>query len=74
MTQGVFVTLDDLEQWFKDNPPPKEVRLNRYSVITDTDKFIKSHISVLRAHSGNKGYMPYYERLIQLKKVCEDEH
>lgn len=65
------MTLDQLEQWFKDNPTPKQVKLNRYSVITDTDKFIKSHLNVLKLHSGNRAYMAYYERLVELKKVSE---
>jgi len=65
------MTLDHIEQWFKDNPPPKKIKVSRFEMITDTDKFIKNHIRTLRANPGNRTFIPYYERLIQLKKVCE---
>lgn len=68
------MTLDDLEQWFKDNPPPRQVRLSRFEMIADSEKFIKNHILTLRNNTGNKTFMPYYDRLMKLKKVCENEH
>lgn len=47
----------------------KEVRLNQCETITDIPKFIETHIAYLKNNSGNKIYLPYYNRLCQLKTI-----
>jgi len=34
--------------------------------VSDVPKFIDTHISFLERNSGNKTFMPYYNRLIKL--------
>ena len=34
-------------------------------IITDPHKFIQLNISYLKAQSGNRRYLPYYERLFE---------
>lgn len=39
--------------------------------IFDMNKFVSSHISYLRANSGNVLYMPYYDRLLETLEHLE---
>jgi len=48
-----------------------QVRLNKESVVTNVGKMIDTHVKILEANSGNKGYMPYYERLVMLLTILE---
>ena len=34
--------------------------------VSDVPKFIDTHISFLERNSGNKTFMPYYDRLMKL--------
>ena len=63
------MTLTDLETYFKTATLPKQVRLSQCETIVDAQKFVKSHISVLKANSGNVAYLPFWERLIKLKGI-----
>jgi len=67
------VTLDQIEQWFKDNPPRDNVRVNRFSVVVDGEKFVKSHLAALRNNSGNKTFLPYYDRMIEYIEVLKND-
>jgi len=50
------------------------VKLPTGEVVADPKKFVDSHEKVLKAHSGNKAYMPYYHRLqVYLKTVKEKQ-
>ena len=44
----------------------QEFQLDEATFITDVPKFIDSHISVLERNSGNKKFLPYYNRLLKL--------
>ena len=44
----------------------KEVQLDSATFITDVPKFIDTHISFLERNSGNKKFLPYYNRLLKL--------
>jgi hypothetical protein len=45
------------------------IQLNSYSIITDVPKFIKSHLSVVKANHGNPTFSPYLSRLQELKNM-----
>ena len=59
---------DKLKIRLRNGKFPKEIRLDKGSVITDVPKFIESHIKTLEANSGNKTFKPYYYRLIKILK------
>ena len=60
----------ELEHFFKTvTLPTKPVKLNQCSTITDINKFINSHLPIVKAHDGNQGYKPYYDRLLTLKNI-----
>jgi hypothetical protein len=48
-----------------------QVRLNKESVVTNVGQVINTHIKILEQNSGNKGYMPYYDRLVMLLTILE---
>ncbi|CAA7392072.1 DUF6965 family protein [Chryseobacterium fistulae] len=62
--------ISDLEIFFFNNEfPNTTVQLNSYSIISDVPKFIKSHLSVVKANNGNPTFSPYLSRLQQLRQV-----
>lgn len=60
----------ELENYFASiELPTQPVKLNRCSTITDCNKFVKSHLDAVRANNGNRTFLPYLNRLQELKKV-----
>lgn len=69
------IKLKELEGFFKNKKLGKEpFRLDQCSVIEDQKQFVESHLSVLRANTGNKVAMPYYHRLVKFYKIIKDKH
>ena len=56
--------LVDLEQKLKEIEEFKNLNL-KDGTITDPQKFINLNISYLKAQSGNRRYLPYYDRLLE---------
>lgn len=56
--------LSDLEQKLKEIEEFKNLNL-KDGTITDPQKFINLNISYLKAQSGNRRYLAYYERLLE---------
>jgi hypothetical protein len=62
--------IKELEDFFKNTTPPKEpVKLNGCTTITDINNFIENHIATARANSDNKTFLPYLNRVKELKEV-----
>jgi len=49
--------------------PIKPVKLNECSTIINCSLFIDSHIACARANNGKRVYLPYLERLLELKAL-----
>lgn len=66
-------TIDELESffdnYFKGKAHIAPIRLNDHSLIVNPIKFYKAHVAFLRAHKGNKLYLPYYERLFNIFNI-----
>lgn len=58
--------LVELENYFASIEMPKEIKLNNHTFIKDVDVMVGTHISTLKANSGNVYFKPYYDRLIEL--------
>jgi hypothetical protein len=56
--------LQDLETKLKEIKEFKNLNL-KDGRISDPKKFIDLNISYLKAQSGNRRYLPYYERLLE---------
>ena len=62
--------LSDLKVYFETAKlPPNEIKLNNYTTITDVKKFIDSHIAILEANPGNRSFLPFYTRLLNLYTI-----
>lgn len=59
--------IEELESFFKVAKLPGAIKLNQCSTITDVSLFIESHLSIVKAQNGNTRYVPYLERLRELK-------
>jgi len=58
----------ELESFFKSKELPHEpVRLDSCTLITDPAKFVSTEIAIVRANNGNPRFLPYLDRLKQLK-------
>lgn len=51
--------------------PPYPIKLNKFSLIKDCSFFIESHMKVIKANNGNRVFLPYLNRLFELKKALE---
>jgi hypothetical protein len=60
----------ELESFFKSiSLPNKPIMLDQASKIIDLPKLIESHLSVVRAQNGNERYLPYLERLNEVRDM-----
>ena len=61
-----------IEEFFNNtNLPTKPIKPNAWSTITDCQKYIDSHLNVVKANNGKPTFQPYLERLIELKAILE---
>jgi hypothetical protein len=49
--------------------PSHPIRLNQCSKIENVSKFIHSHLTVIKANNGKRTFLPYFERLQELKVI-----
>jgi len=64
------IKLKDLEDFFKDKDfGSEEFQLDQCTLIQNQNQFVESHLRVLRANTGNKTAMPYYNRLVKFYKM-----
>ena len=60
----------ELENYFASiELPTQPVKLNRCSTITDCSLFIESHFATVKGNNGNRTFLPYLNRLQELKQV-----
>ena len=60
----------ELENYFASiELPTQPVKLNRCSTITDCSLFIESHLAIVKANNGKRTFLPYLNRLQELKQV-----
>lgn len=57
------------ELYFNLNNLPKEIYLNKATLITDCRKFIESHLAFINTYEKTGIKVPYLDRLIQLKNL-----
>ncbi len=62
--------ITELESYFASiELPTQPVKLNKFSTITDCSLFIESHLTIARANNGNRVYLPYLNRIQELKEI-----
>ena len=61
------MNLKDLEQFFATAELPTEhIRLNEGEICHDAKLMVESHLKCLRENTGNKNFLPHYNRLMTL--------
>lgn len=63
--------ITELEQFFSSVKLPDTIKLNQCSTITDINLFIKSHLDTVKGQNGNKRFIPYLDRLNELKEILK---
>lgn len=62
--------ITELENYFAGIAlPTQPVKLNRCSTITNCSLFIESHFATVKANNGKRTFLPYLNRLQELKQV-----
>jgi hypothetical protein len=62
--------IKELENYFASiELPTQPVKLNRCSTITDCSLFIESHFATVKGNNGNRTFLPYLNRLQELKQI-----
>lgn len=60
----------ELENCFSEiTIPAYPVQLNKATLLTNANIFISNHFAVVKANNGKKTFLPYLERLKELKQV-----
>lgn len=60
----------ELENYYSNATLPTEpIQLNQCSRILDISKFIKSNLQMIKANNGNRTFLPYFNRLQDLKQI-----
>ena len=62
--------IKELEKYFAGiEQPTQQIKLNEWTTITDYSLFIDSHLATVKANNGNKTFLPYLNRLKELKRI-----
>jgi len=62
--------IKELETFFANMELPTEpIQLNQCSIIQDSKLFIESHFAVINQNNGNYTFLPYLNRLQELKQI-----
>lgn len=67
----IYYRLKELNDFFADRPLPETVKLEDHMTIKNVPLIISSHLSFLQENQHSKAYMPYYNRLLQLKEILQ---
>lgn len=61
---------EELESFYKSiTLKNNSIQLNNYTMINDLQTFINSHLSVIKTNNGKRTYLPYINRLQELKQI-----
>ena len=62
--------INELEKYFAGvSLPQHPIKLNHCTTITKVSAFIESHIATVKAYNGKRTFLPYLNRLQELKQV-----
>ena len=65
----------ELENYFTSiQLPTQPVKLNSCGTITDCSKFMESHFETLKANNGKRTFLPYLNRLQELKQIITEKY
>ena len=66
--------LDEIEKFFKDYDfEGRQIKISQCERVLNVKNFVESHIKMLRANTGNKRYLPYFDRINKLYLLLKSE-
>lgn len=65
--------LDLLEEEIRTFELPDTIQLNRWSKILNVKDFVDSHFLTLRSNSGKRTFLPFFERLLELRDLLANQ-
>ena len=69
LTNNWLNDIAELETILKKNDHKTSVKLKNGGTIINLEKFIESHIATLQTYNGNKVFLPYLNRIQELKEI-----
>jgi hypothetical protein len=64
--------IKELESYFNSIEYPQEpIKINSYSTILDCTQYVEAHFSIVKANNGKQTFLPYLNRLQELKKYFQ---
>jgi hypothetical protein len=63
------MALPELKLYFQNAKLPDSIQLKNGEFIYDVKLFVSGHISVLESNKGNRRFIPYYSRLVELFEI-----
>lgn len=69
------MNLRDYKNWFAKHKKelPKKVWFPKFYGKQIVNDFIQCHINILEMNSGDPEYISYWNRLLEMKEICEKE-
>jgi hypothetical protein len=62
--------ITELENYFTGIELPTHlIDMNQWSTVTNISLFIESHFATVKEHNGNRAFLPYLNRLQELKQI-----
>lgn len=59
--------IQEIEDFFKDKELSKTIKLNDWTMILNVKNFVDTHISTVKFNNGKESFLPYLDRLFELK-------
>ena len=68
------MTIEQLEAYFNTvKLPQHRIKLNNCTTVVDAERFVKSHLEMIKYNGIDKWFKVYYERLLEFKRIVENK-
>ena len=65
------MTIDELKKYFDSQNLDRELQLTENIMILNLKSFVTGHLNYIINQAGKQAYLPYYNRLIQIKQILD---
>lgn len=62
-----MIPIQEIKDWLKKTELPPQIQMD-FGLITEPKKFFNNHIATLERNTGNRTFLPYYERIVKTYK------
>lgn len=68
------MTIEELEAHFSGIDLPNSLELNAGTIVNDVAHCIQTHLTVLKINGNVRPFECFYDRLMQIKEIIENQH